>query len=149
VKSKGIAYLLLIFGGVWGAHHCYLGRPGKGLLYLFTWGLLSIGVIYDLFTLGQQVDEANTSIFGSAFPGNRTIIIHHGQDIRHSEMAGYSAEKQILILSGHCPVLTVREVVAGTALDMEEAEATLAKLSERGIARLKVDGEGKVSYDFG
>jgi TM2 domain-containing membrane protein YozV len=149
VKSKGIAYLLLIFAGVWGAHHFYLGRPGKGLLYLFTCGLFSLGVLYDLFTLGRQVDEANTRIFGSAFPVNRTIIINQGQNIRHSEMAGYSAEKQILMLSGCCPILTVREVVAGTALDMEEAEAALAKLTERGIARLKVDGEGKASYDFG
>jgi TM2 domain-containing membrane protein YozV len=149
VKSKGIAYILLAFAGLWGAHHFYLGRPGKGLLYLFTGGLFSLGLIYDLFTLGRQVDEANTRIYGSAFPGSRTFIIHHGQEMRLSEMAGYSAEKQILMLSSRHPVLTVREVVAGTNLDVEEAEAALAKLSDRGIARLRVDGEGKASYDFG
>jgi TM2 domain-containing membrane protein YozV len=149
VKSKGIAYILLIFAGVWGVHHFYLGRPGKGLLYLLTCGLFSLGVIYDFFTLGRQVDEANTRIYGSAFSGDRTFIIHQGQEMRPSEMAGYSAEKQILMLSSRCPVLTVRDVVAGTRLDVEEAEATLAKLSDRGIARLKVDGEGKARYDFG
>jgi TM2 domain-containing membrane protein YozV len=149
VKSKGIAYILLIFAGLSGAHHFYLGRPGKGLLYLCTGGLFSLGWLYDLFTLGRQVDEANTRIYGSAFPGSRTFVIHHEQGMRPSEMAGYSAEKQILMLSSHSPVLTVREVVAGTSLDVEEAEAALAKLSDRGIARLRVDSEGKASYDFG
>jgi TM2 domain-containing membrane protein YozV len=149
VKSKTVAYILLIFGGIWGAHHFYLRRPGKGLLYLFTWGLFSLGWIYDFFTLGRQVDEANMRIYGGVFPYNRTFIIHHGQEARPSDMAGYSAEKQILTLSSRYPVLTVRQVVAGTTLDVEEAETALAKLVERGIARLKVDREGRVSYDFG
>jgi TM2 domain-containing membrane protein YozV len=148
VKSKGIAYLLLIFAGFSGVHHFYLGRPGKGLLYLCTGGLFSLGVLYDFFTLGRQVDEANTRIYGSAFPGGRTVIIQRGQEARPSDTAGYSAEKQILILSSSRPVLTVREVVAWTTLDVEEAEAALAKLSDRGIARLRVDSEGKARYVF-
>ena len=108
-----------------------------------------MGWIYDLFTLGRQVDEANTKIYGSAFPGSRTFVIHHEQGMRPSEMVGYSAEKQILMLSHRNPMLTIRDVVAGTNLDVEEAEAALAKLSERGIARLRVDSEGKAVYDFG
>ena len=59
MKSKGTAYLLLFFGGVFGLHQFYLGNTGKGFLYLFTFGLLGVGVIMDLFSLGQQVDNVN------------------------------------------------------------------------------------------
>lgn len=59
MKSKGTAYLLLIFLGGFGAHCFYLGKVGKGILYLCTAGLCGIGWIYDLFTLGGQVDTYN------------------------------------------------------------------------------------------
>jgi hypothetical protein len=144
-----IAYLLLFLTGIWGGHHFYLGRPGKGRLYLFTVGIVGFGWIYDLFTLDRQVDDANLRIgYRNGFPPHRIIVTHEGFNARSSSMVGFSAEKQILILSSRNPVLSVREVVAGTNLDVEAAEATLAKLAERGIARLKVDRNGRVSYDF-
>jgi hypothetical protein len=150
MKSKVVAYLLLFLTGIWGGHHFYLGRPGKGLLYLLTSGLFCLGWIYDLFTLDRQVDEANLKIvYREDVPHHRIIVSHEGSNARPSDMAGFSAEKQVLVLSGRSPVLTVRQVVAGTNLDVEEAESTLAKLAERGIARLRVDRDGRVSYDFG
>jgi hypothetical protein len=150
VKSKVVAYLLLFLTGIWGGHHFYLGRPGKGLLYLFTSGLFFMGWIYDLFTLDRQVDDANLKFaYSEEFPHHRIIVSHESPKVRPSEMTGYSAEKQILMLSDRSPVLTVRQVVAGTCLDVEEAESALAKLAERGIARLRVDRDGRVSYDFG
>ncbi|MDR0410105.1 MAG: TM2 domain-containing protein [Spirochaetaceae bacterium] len=59
--SKGLAYLLwLISGfGVLGFHRFYLGKPLSALLWMFTGGLVGIGSLYDLITLGSQVDEAN------------------------------------------------------------------------------------------
>jgi TM2 domain-containing membrane protein YozV len=150
VKSKGIAYLLLFFAGVLGAHHFYLGRWLKGVLYLCTGGFFVLGVIYDLFTLGRQVDEVNARYaYAGGGPFDRTFIIHTGNQARPADMAGYSAEKQILMLSSRNPVLDVRQVVAGTNLDVDEAESALSKLADRGIARLRVDGEGKATYDFG
>lgn len=59
MKSKGTAYLLWLFLGVFGAHCFYLEKVGKGILYLFTAGLCGIGLLYDLFTLGGQVDTYN------------------------------------------------------------------------------------------
>jgi TM2 domain-containing membrane protein YozV len=53
------AWLLLTFLGFFGAHRFYMGKIGTGLLYLFTAGLLGIGVIYDFWTLNGQVSEAN------------------------------------------------------------------------------------------
>jgi TM2 domain-containing membrane protein YozV len=147
MKSKAVAYLLLFLTGPWGGHHFYLGRPGKGCLYLFTFGLCSLGVVYDWFTLGRQVDDANMrTVYREGLSFHH--VVHGGAGVRPSAMAGFSAEKQILLLSGQSPVLTVRDVVAGTNLEVEEAEATLLKLAECGIARLRVDKQGRVMYDF-
>lgn len=58
-RSTGIAYLWLIFLGGVGAHQFYIGKPGRGILYLFTLGLLGFGVLIDLFTLPSQVRTRN------------------------------------------------------------------------------------------
>ena len=63
IKSKGVAYFLLIGGScvfLCGLHRFYLGKVGTGLLWLFTFGLLGVGQLIDLFTLGQQVDLYNS-----------------------------------------------------------------------------------------
>lgn len=56
-KSVGGAYLLwmLCFVGICGVHHFYLGKPLKGIIWLFTFGLVGIGLIWDLFTMPTQV----------------------------------------------------------------------------------------------
>ena len=62
MKSKGIAYLLQlisIFGWL-GFQHFYLGKVGKGLIWIITGGVLGIGSLVDLFTLGGAVDNYNT-----------------------------------------------------------------------------------------
>lgn len=59
-KSVGLAYVFWLLLGVLGGHKFYLGRPGMGLLYLFTFGLVTIGWLIDLFTLPGQVRRANT-----------------------------------------------------------------------------------------
>lgn len=62
-KEKGIAFGLTLLGFVFvaGLQHFYLGRIGKGVLWFLTGGLLFVGTIYDLFTIGQQVKNTNTS----------------------------------------------------------------------------------------
>ncbi len=59
MKSKGAAYLLWFFFGVFGIHKFYLEKFAVGIIYLLTGGLFLIGWIYDLFTLGNQVDVYN------------------------------------------------------------------------------------------
>lgn len=58
-KSKTTALLLCLFLGLIGAHHFYVGRLGKGILYLFTFGLIGIGSIIDLVLIatGKFRDE--------------------------------------------------------------------------------------------
>jgi TM2 domain-containing membrane protein YozV len=56
-KSVGAAYFWMLFSFVFvcGLQHFYLGKPLKGLVWLFTFGLLGIGLVWDLFTLPHQV----------------------------------------------------------------------------------------------
>ena len=55
-KSVGMAYLLWFFLGVLGAHQFYLGRTGRAVSYIFTFGWLGIGLLIDLF--GPQLTVA-------------------------------------------------------------------------------------------
>jgi TM2 domain-containing membrane protein YozV len=54
-----IAWVLLTFLGVFGIHRFYQGKIGTGLLYLFTLGFCGIGVIYDYWTLNDQLSQRN------------------------------------------------------------------------------------------
>lgn len=51
------AWILLTFLGVFGIHRFYLGKWISGLIYLVTGGLFLLGVIYDYWTLNDQIDE--------------------------------------------------------------------------------------------
>ncbi len=52
-KSKKTALLLCVFLGWIGIHYFYVGRIGMGILYLFTFGLGSIGWIVDIIKIAM------------------------------------------------------------------------------------------------
>ncbi|MEM6302323.1 MAG: TM2 domain-containing protein [Pseudomonadota bacterium] len=54
-----IAWILLTFLGIFGIHRFYQGKIFTGILYLFTGGLFLLGVLYDYWTLNEQIDELN------------------------------------------------------------------------------------------
>jgi TM2 domain-containing membrane protein YozV len=54
-----IAWILLTFLGAFGVHRFYLGKWLTGLLYLCTLGLFGLGILYDYFTLNEQIDYLN------------------------------------------------------------------------------------------
>lgn len=56
-----ISWILLTFLGVLGIHRFYLGKWLTGLLYLCTGGLFLVGIVYDYWTLNDQIDELNTA----------------------------------------------------------------------------------------
>jgi TM2 domain-containing membrane protein YozV len=58
-----IAWVLLVFLGLFGIHRMYMGKWLTGILYLLTAGLFLVGYIYDLWTLNQQISELNTRAF--------------------------------------------------------------------------------------
>jgi len=51
LRNKWVALILCILLGVFGAHKFYEGKIGMGILYLFTFGLLGIGWLVDIFVL--------------------------------------------------------------------------------------------------
>lgn len=51
--NKGVALVLCIFLGFFGAHYFYTKKTGMGLLYLFTIGLFYIGWIVDIFRIAS------------------------------------------------------------------------------------------------
>lgn len=55
-----IAWVLLTFLGILGIHRFYLQKWGTGLLFLLTGGLFGIGIIYDFWTLNEQIDLENS-----------------------------------------------------------------------------------------
>ena len=59
-KDYNIAWLLLTFLGIFGIHRFYMAKWPTGILYLFTGGLLLIGVVYDFCTLNQQLSDINS-----------------------------------------------------------------------------------------
>lgn len=58
-KNYNITWILLAFLGIFGIHRFYLGKIITGILYLFTGGLLLLGVVYDYWTLNGQISEIN------------------------------------------------------------------------------------------
>ena len=56
-----LTWILLTFLGIFGVHRMYMGKWLTGLLYLLTGGLLGIGIIYDFWTLNDQITFINES----------------------------------------------------------------------------------------
>ena len=55
---KKIGYILWIFGFT-GSHRFYYGKPVSGTIYFFTFGLLGIGWLIDLFLIPSMDREAD------------------------------------------------------------------------------------------
>jgi len=54
-----ITWILLTFVGVLGVHRFYLGKWISGIVWLLTVGLFGLGILYDYWTLNEQIDAAN------------------------------------------------------------------------------------------
>jgi TM2 domain-containing membrane protein YozV len=57
--NYNVAWILLTFLGVFGIHRFYMGKWLSGILYLLTVGLGGIGIIYDYWTLNDQLTLIN------------------------------------------------------------------------------------------
>lgn len=57
--SYNIAWVLLTFLGVFGVHRMYMGKWITGIIYLCTGGLFLVGVLYDFWTLNDQISVGN------------------------------------------------------------------------------------------
>ena len=56
-----IAWILLTFLGIFGAHRLYMGKWITAIIWFFTCGFFLLGYLYDYWTLNEQIDEVNAS----------------------------------------------------------------------------------------
>jgi TM2 domain-containing membrane protein YozV len=59
--SYNLAWVLLVFLGLFGIHRMYMGKWLTGILYLLTGGILGIGYLYDFWTLNDQITVINSA----------------------------------------------------------------------------------------
>ena len=57
--SYNVTWILLTFVGVFGIHRLYMGKYLTGLIYFLTGGLFLAGILYDYWTLNDQLNEVN------------------------------------------------------------------------------------------
>jgi len=50
-KSRGVALALCVFFGFFGAHLFYVGKAGRGIIYILTAGLFFVGVFLNFFSI--------------------------------------------------------------------------------------------------
>jgi len=58
-KDYNVTWILLVFLGVFGIHRFYMGKVFTGILYLLTGGVFLLGIIYDYWTLNDQLSRVN------------------------------------------------------------------------------------------
>ena len=56
-----VAWIILAFLGIFGIHRFYMGKYWTGVLWLLTGGLVGFGLVYDYWTLNDQISELNAS----------------------------------------------------------------------------------------
>jgi TM2 domain-containing membrane protein YozV len=71
--NYSLAWILLIYLGVFGVHRFYMGKWVTGLIYALTGGLFFVGWLYDLWTLNDQIAEINKS--GQAEHSQATLSV--------------------------------------------------------------------------
>ena len=54
-----VAWVLLTFVGVFGIHRFYQEKWLSGAIYLLTAGLFGVGIVYDFWTLNDQISLEN------------------------------------------------------------------------------------------
>ena len=153
--STGIAYLLWFLSafGLFGFHRFYLGKIPTGILWMFTGGGFLVGTIYDFFTLGNQVKEANLrkALFNRRSAGPQSWRRVDDGEVRVMRQPDNgrrdSLERIILKLARENKgILTVSEVALAADISIDDAKKYLENLISKGIAELRVRKTGALVY---
>ncbi|UCF20243.1 MAG: TM2 domain-containing protein [Gemmatimonadota bacterium] len=138
--KEGIAYGLWagwLFGFA-GLHRLYLGKYGTGFLWLFTWGCLGIGQLYDLITMRRQVEEAN--------------LLEEARALRELRRAQPQRTPQQLLLDAAMREggkLTVTQAAMITGYSFQEAEQVLREMVASGYVDVGNEPDsGVIVYYF-
>lgn len=152
MKDKSIAFVCwaACFAGVCGLQRLYTGKIGTGLLYLFTFGLLGIGQLVDLFMIPKMVDEANARVLVEQ--AQRRALVGGGRGGLPGRLVPRTTDEfQVALVQAaeqHGGVLTVAEAVSATGRGFKDAKAQLDSMAVNGYIELDSDEEGNVFYRF-
>ena len=139
--SLGIAYLLWALGGfgTLGLHRFYLRKPGTGILWLLTGGVLWIGAIVDLFRLPYLVDEANIL----ARDRDELVAPERATLAPSAQPEVESLEKVILRVAKENGGLVFPSAVATSGnWTLDESKSYLDELVDKGHAELRPTRSG-------
>ena len=150
-KSSALLMWLGWIFGFGGIHRIYLGKPITGILYLATWGLLGVGQIIDLLTMGNLVDEANRKQLGGRVPrqltsgrSQRVPIAPLGNPMEMARLKLLQAAKE------HGNQISVTQGVLATGKTFAEVESLLDEMAKSGYVGIGNDEvTGAVVYTFG
>lgn len=155
--SVGLAYILWFLSGfgIAGFHRFYLGKIPTAVLWLFTGGLFGVGSIYDFFTLGRQVRDANlryASLTGTGAFAGANIYIQPGAGTNLPGIppaAKASIEKIALSLAKkNNGIVSPGEVALESDYTTDECRAELEKLAQKGICDMRIRSSGVIVYHF-
>lgn len=153
MKEKGIAYILwaACFMGACGLQRLYAGKIGSGLLYLFTFGLLGIGQLVDLFLIPNMVRDYNARL---ALRGVDTadLLMAGGSLLAPVKRIPRTTEEfQVALVQAaqeHEGRLTIPEAVSSTGRSFKDVKAQLDAMAVNGYIELDSDDEGSMYYKF-
>ncbi len=150
--SPGVAFglwLACLFG-LCGIHRFYLRKPGTGVLWLLTFGLLGIGQLVDLVRLRDMVEDQNLLAEGRrqraldrverrALPA--APARDPEEDLRQTLLKAAAARGGSI---------SVTQGVLASGKSFEEVEAALDAMAKKGYADIDNDEKsGVVIYKFG
>jgi hypothetical protein len=148
--SPGVAFglwLACLFG-LCGIHRFYLGKPGTGVLWLLTFGLLGIGQLVDLVRLRDMVEDQNI-----LSEGRRTRALARAE--RKALPPARDAEEELRqallkAAASRGGAISVTQGVLASGKSFEEVEAALDAMAKKGYADIDNDPKsGVVIYKFG
>jgi TM2 domain-containing membrane protein YozV len=154
VKDKTVAYMLWAagFAGVCGLQRMYVGKLGTGLLYLFTFGLLGIGQLLDLFMIPGMVEDANNRLLMRDFAAAQLSAGAAGAGALPARRVPRTTEEfQVALVQAaekNGGSLTVAEAVAATGRGFKDVQAQLNEMAVNGFVETDTDDSGALIYRF-
>jgi len=139
-----IAYLLWFVGGfgTLGFHRFYLKKIPTGILWICTGGLALVGSIYDFFTLGRQVADANLREGYSALPGAYSPEVTLKREKEPLERVILKLAQQ------NGGRVSAVQVAAASDWSLDQAQKQLDHLVSRNVCELRVLKSGAMVYHF-
>ena len=102
-KNRNLAMVLCLFFGLFGVHLFYVGRWKKGVLYLFTLGLVGLGWLWDLVMIGSNrfKDSYGLPLVGKSVWGKRIfyfLLVLYGFSLLSSSESSEMSFGSVLII---------------------------------------------------